>query len=393
MQYMTALGIQSYFNSAVSKQKLLTYYAQMYERMFSTTIKWQWDQVNHIAQNSKTQSTICGYQLGFGSWPHNPPGSYSCPTFLDNHSVLNQLPAYHWLIIEGLRHWSTLLKQFSLYSDTTQRLLQDVFPATISWIYQMSKDNGCVFNEWPITIDLERGCGGKLYAIKGLATALLALDNPSEHFPYYQNYPVDDNGRPLSQKTLTFDMLITRMRKIWASIKKPDTTARYDMTVQECGLLPQLSFIKNIHIYSPSYAPPTGHLPLFTPTPTARPSVSPTPIRTPTATGIPTATPAPSRSPTPTQRPTGSLTPTTQPSISPTPIRTPTPTGQPNGSPTISPTQGISPADFNHDGKVDIFDYNILLANFGKASTTGDMNGDGKVDIFDYNMFVSMWGK
>jgi hypothetical protein len=28
--------------------------------------------------------------------------------------------------------------------------------------------------------------------------------------------------------------------------------------------------------------------------------------------------------------------------------------------------QGGSPADFDHDGDVDIFDYNILISNFGR---------------------------
>jgi len=53
--------------------------------------------------------------------------------------------------------------------------------------------------------------------------------------------------------------------------------------------------------------------------------------------------------------------------------------------------------DLNRDGRVDIFDYNILVADFGKTGTPGwipsDINGNGKVDIFDYNILVENFGK
>jgi len=46
---------------------------------------------------------------------------------------------------------------------------------------------------------------------------------------------------------------------------------------------------------------------------------------------------------------------------------------------------------------VDIFDYNILVADFGKTGAPGwipsDINGNGKVDIFDYNILVENVGK
>jgi hypothetical protein len=44
---------------------------------------------------------------------------------------------------------------------------------------------------------------------------------------------------------------------------------------------------------------------------------------------------------------------------------------------------------------VDINDYNLLMANFGKTGTgvVGDIDGNGKVDIFDYNMLVGNFGK
>jgi parallel beta-helix repeat protein len=66
---------------------------------------------------------------------------------------------------------------------------------------------------------------------------------------------------------------------------------------------------------------------------------------------------------------------------------TPTPTATPN-----STCQG---ADIDHNGKVDIFDYNTLIGNFGKSGTglQGDIDGNGTVNIFDYNLIVSNFGK
>lgn len=73
------------------------------------------------------------------------------------------------------------------------------------------------------------------------------------------------------------------------------------------------------------------------------------------------------------------------PSPSPTPSSTPTPT----------PT--LNPADLNADGKVDIFDYNLLVSDFGKTGSPGwlkaDIDKNGKVNIFDYNILVENFGK
>ncbi|HUD20013.1 MAG TPA: dockerin type I domain-containing protein [Patescibacteria group bacterium] len=67
-----------------------------------------------------------------------------------------------------------------------------------------------------------------------------------------------------------------------------------------------------------------------------------------------------------------------------------------NPSPTPTPTPTPKPGDLNGDGKVDIFDYNLLVTNFGKTGTArfspADINGDGKVDIFDYNVLVGNFG-
>lgn len=52
--------------------------------------------------------------------------------------------------------------------------------------------------------------------------------------------------------------------------------------------------------------------------------------------------------------------------------------------------------DVNGDGRVDIQDFNIVVANFGKSSATlalqGDENNDGKIDIVDFNAIVTFFG-
>lgn len=51
--------------------------------------------------------------------------------------------------------------------------------------------------------------------------------------------------------------------------------------------------------------------------------------------------------------------------------------------------------DFNEDKNVDIFDFNILMVNWGTSSgavkATGDADGDGDVDIFDFNLLIINW--
>jgi hypothetical protein len=51
--------------------------------------------------------------------------------------------------------------------------------------------------------------------------------------------------------------------------------------------------------------------------------------------------------------------------------------------------------DLDFDGHVTIFDYNILVGNFGKSGTglQGDIDGNGLVDIFDYNLIVENFGR
>ncbi len=51
--------------------------------------------------------------------------------------------------------------------------------------------------------------------------------------------------------------------------------------------------------------------------------------------------------------------------------------------------------DIDGNGRVDIFDYNELLTNFGKtgSSLRGDINKNGRVDIFDFNDLLTNFGK
>lgn len=53
------------------------------------------------------------------------------------------------------------------------------------------------------------------------------------------------------------------------------------------------------------------------------------------------------------------------------------------------------PGDLNLDGKVDIYDYNIFLTNFGNTTcgNVADIDGNCKVDIFDYNTLITNFGR
>ncbi len=53
--------------------------------------------------------------------------------------------------------------------------------------------------------------------------------------------------------------------------------------------------------------------------------------------------------------------------------------------------------DLNLDGRVDMTDWHIFAADFGKSDSTGsrraDADGNGTVDIYDYNELVSAYGR
>ena len=70
----------------------------------------------------------------------------------------------------------------------------------------------------------------------------------------------------------------------------------------------------------------------------------------------------------------------------------------PSATPEPTPTPPmIRPADINSDGRIDIFDYNILVGDFNKRSGSltnprSDINKDGIVDVFDYNNLITNFG-
>jgi hypothetical protein len=66
-------------------------------------------------------------------------------------------------------------------------------------------------------------------------------------------------------------------------------------------------------------------------------------------------------------------------------------TGGGNNSGT-SPTFKIG--DANHDGRVDILDFNLLMVNWGSLvpNNIADFNRDGRVDILDFNLLMVNWG-
>jgi hypothetical protein len=70
-------------------------------------------------------------------------------------------------------------------------------------------------------------------------------------------------------------------------------------------------------------------------------------------------------------------------------VQAPCPQSLVCGTPTpIITTTTRKIGDINRDGTVDIFDYNLLLTDFGKSRSAADITGDGKVDIFDYNLLL-----
>ncbi len=88
--------------------------------------------------------------------------------------------------------------------------------------------------------------------------------------------------------------------------------------------------------------------------------------------------------------PTFSAPPTSNPSQSPSPTVIPSPPNPPSPSPSSA-----KPGDTDGNNQVDIFDYNLILTNYGKtgANLQGDFDKNNKVDIFDYNTLISNYGK
>jgi hypothetical protein len=58
-----------------------------------------------------------------------------------------------------------------------------------------------------------------------------------------------------------------------------------------------------------------------------------------------------------------------------------------------SPSTTRKTGDINNDGKVDIFDFNILIGDFNLGNTRSDLNNDEKVNIFDFNILLTNFGR
>jgi len=59
---------------------------------------------------------------------------------------------------------------------------------------------------------------------------------------------------------------------------------------------------------------------------------------------------------------------------------------------TPSPTTESKTGDLDHDGDVDIFDYNALIGKFGQYDCTFNITGNCAIDIFDYNLLIQNFG-
>lgn len=68
--------------------------------------------------------------------------------------------------------------------------------------------------------------------------------------------------------------------------------------------------------------------------------------------------------------------------------QTPSPGGG-GGAPTpATPVVG----DINNDGKVNKYDFSLMMANWGKTGTNAsDLNKDGKVDKYDFALLMAKW--
>jgi hypothetical protein len=56
----------------------------------------------------------------------------------------------------------------------------------------------------------------------------------------------------------------------------------------------------------------------------------------------------------------------------------------------------VIPGDLNHNGVVDMYDYNQLVTDYGKKGTPGfipsDIDTNGVVNIYDYNILLGNFG-
>jgi len=64
-----------------------------------------------------------------------------------------------------------------------------------------------------------------------------------------------------------------------------------------------------------------------------------------------------------------------------------------NQSPTTS-SEATSKSDINGDGKVDKYDFAIMMSEWGQVGSnlSADLNHDGKIDKYDFAIMMSQWG-
>ncbi len=117
-------------------------------------------------------------------------------------------------------------------------------------------------------------------------------------------------------------------------------------------------------------------------------------VNTPSPTVAPTNTPTPTTAPIATATPTPTLLPETTPSPTLEPGVTATP------SPTPVPLLGDIYPPQHPDGKVDIFDFALVVQNFNKSETNcvagwniADIVPNCRVDIFDFALVVQEFGR
>lgn len=56
-----------------------------------------------------------------------------------------------------------------------------------------------------------------------------------------------------------------------------------------------------------------------------------------------------------------------------------------------APSDSATKSDLNGDGKVDLIDFSIMLANWGTSDAAADLNGDGTVGLADFSILLFNW--
>ena len=76
------------------------------------------------------------------------------------------------------------------------------------------------------------------------------------------------------------------------------------------------------------------------------------------------------------------------------PAPEPTPPASSGGGGGTTPPVTYKTGDTDQNNKVDIFDFNTLMVNWGNspANSAADLDNNGKVDIFDFNLLMVNWG-